>query len=212
MARYPNNWSYGVDGVDGVVGTGDITNRKNIAFFAQKKYDIITSDCGQATVQFGMQEEELMEINYCQIATILLCLRIGGNCLFKTFLPMALPLNISILAMFYKLFKKIIYFKPSLNPSSSEVYICGIGYNGGANREMLLKKHSATKYFYNAFDKTFIDAHFSAIEQLSQKTQDSITRSLLLYYNNHDYNHNALHEQQTVFCEKWLKKYYLSTI
>jgi 23S rRNA U2552 (ribose-2'-O)-methylase RlmE/FtsJ len=205
MAKYPNNWTYGAD------GTGDITNHKNIAFLAKdKKYDVISSDCGQATASFGMQEEELMEINYCQIVTILLCLRVGGNCVFKTFLPMALPLNISIMSLCYKLFTKIIYFKPSLNPSSSEIYICGLGYLGNVSPAMLLKKRDPMKWMQPTFSKSFIESHFSTLSLLSQKTQDSITRSLILYYsaNTDDVITNGIN--QTKYCERWIKKYYMS--
>jgi len=116
-----------------------------------------------------------------------------------------LPLNISIMALFYKLFTKIIYFKPSLNPSSSEIYICGLGYLGNISPAMLLKKRDPMKWMQPTFSRSFIDSHFSALEQFSKKTQDSITRSLVIYY-------HGDHIDLNNFCEKWIKKYYLSLL
>jgi 23S rRNA U2552 (ribose-2'-O)-methylase RlmE/FtsJ len=103
-------WLWGVD------GTGDITNYMNVKSLGLIKYDVLTSDCGQMTQSFGFQEEELLHIHLGQLTATLLALKVGGNCVFKTFLPIVLPLNMSLFYIMYRCFEKIMYFKPTLNP------------------------------------------------------------------------------------------------
>uniref|UniRef100_A0A6C0EBA8 Ribosomal RNA methyltransferase FtsJ domain-containing protein n=1 Tax=viral metagenome TaxID=1070528 RepID=A0A6C0EBA8_9ZZZZ len=202
-----DKWKFGKD------DTGDITVIDNILNFAEEKFDILTSDCGLPTVDFGFQEEELLKINFCQLTTILLCLKENGNCCFKTFLPIVYPLNLSIFQIFYESFEKVIYYKPTLNPSSSEIYVIGIKYKqiNEKTKELLLnsiRNFNPKLWLHDSLNCSFIKAHFDAIDKCINNTIKSIYRSIISYYYYNPIKHSELlKKSQRKDTQEWINKY-----
>jgi hypothetical protein len=119
IKAYPNNWDFGAD------GTGDITSVANILYY-KKKYsqsDLITADCG-----VGWDEKDTTsKLEYCMILLMLGACKIGGNIIFKTFMPIFEPSIISLYYILYVHFDKFIFFKPTQNPWSPEFYVIALG-------------------------------------------------------------------------------------
>lgn len=204
MKKYPQSWTFGIN------GTGDITDIDNIKYLAQNKYDIVTSDCGLCTDTFGMQEEQLSRLNYYQITAILLCLLPGGNALFKTFLPGTLPQTISLFYILHSSFNEVIYFKPSLNPSSSEYYVICLGYKPINNYAQKLASVNKIDN-YNAFlvrevDSGIINKHYLAMEGLTLQTTSYIRRSLTAYFIYNKYEKQII-QMQNKYVSEWIQKY-----
>jgi hypothetical protein len=61
----------------------------------------------------------------------------------KVFLPLARPMSLYMGHLLFEYFETVIYFKPSLNLTSSEIYLIGKGYKTipGSIRENILALH-----------------------------------------------------------------------
>jgi hypothetical protein len=209
IKKYPKQWIWGAD------GTGDIMHIENIRGFAKKQYDIVTSDCGWPMEDFGFQEEDLLQINHGQLTAMLMCLKVGGNCVFKTFLPIMFPLSLSLFYILYMHFEKIVYFKPSLNPSSSEIYVLGIHFKGISKRVEdalcdLVQKFNPDRWLFETFEKDFIKFHTEAIQTCIENTKRSMIRSILMYHFYNPKEHIELLEKiQRKDGDEWIRKYLL---
>ena len=209
IRKYPSQWIYGAD------DTGNITHLVNIRSFAKKQYDIVTSDCGLPTEEFGFQEEQLLQINHGQLTAMLLCLKVGGNCVFKTFLPLIFPLNLSLFYILYIHFEKVIYFKPSLNPSSSEIYVLGINFKGVSKPVEdalchVVQRFNPNQWLFTTFEKDFIKFHIEAVQACTENTKKSIYRSILMYHYYNPKEHDELLKRiQHKEGDAWIKKYLL---
>jgi hypothetical protein len=209
IRKYPTQWVYGAD------DTGNITHLVNIRSFAKKQYDIVTSDCGLPTEEFGFQEEQLLQINHGQLTAMLLCLKVGGNCVFKTFLPLIFPLNLSLFHILYIHFEKVIYFKPSLNPSSSEIYVLGINFKGLSKPVEdalchVVQRFNPNQWLFTTFEKDFIKFHIEAVQACIENTKKSIYRSILMYHYYNPKEHDELLKRiQHKEGDAWIKKYLL---
>lgn len=209
IKRYPTQWIWGAD------GTGNITHLTNIQSFAKIKYDIVTSDCGWPTQDFGFQEEELLQINHGQLTAMLMCLKVGGNCVFKTFLPIMYPLSLSLFYILYIHFEKVIYFKGMLNPSSSEIYVLGINFKGLSKPVEdamchVVQKFNPDQWLFKTFEKDFIKFHTEAIQVCIENTKKSIIRSILMYHYYNPKEHNELLQRiQNKEGSAWIQKYLL---
>jgi hypothetical protein len=209
IKRYPTQWIWGAD------ETGNIMHLANIRGFAKKQYDIVTSDCGWPTQDFGFQEEELLQINHGQLTAMLMCLKNGGNCVFKTFLPIMYPLSLSLFYILYIHFEKVIYFKGLLNPSSSEIYVVGINFKGLSKPVEdamchVVQKFNPDQWLFKTFEKDFIKFHTEAIQACVENTKKSIIRSILMYHYYNPKEHNELLQRiQNKEGSTWIQKYLL---
>jgi hypothetical protein len=209
IKKYPTQWIWGAD------GTGNIMHLANIRGFAKKKYDIVTSDCGWPTQDFGFQEEELLQINHGQLTAMLMCLKVGGNCVFKTFLPIMYPLSLSLFYILYIHFEKVIYFKGMLNPSSSEIYVIGINFKGISKPVedamcYVVQKYNPAQWLFTTFEKDFIKFHTEAIQACIENTKKSIIRSILMYHFYDPKEHSELLQRiQQKEGSAWIQKYLL---
>jgi hypothetical protein len=203
----PTKWIYGPS------NDGDILNPINIRDFVKGKYDIVTSDCGFDQSIFGYQEDVLIKINYCQLVTMLLSLKPMGNCVFKTFLPIYYPINISMFYVMYQCFDKIIYFKPTLNPKSSEIYVLGIGFKKIAEdlQEKLLlntENFDPNTWIFKDIDVNFANDHFNAVESCINNANKYIVNTMLMYYYfDLEKDYNKLMNIRNKYVDDWIKKY-----
>jgi len=204
IKNYPDKWLYGKD------NTGDITNFENILDFTKDKYDIITADCGLKTETFGLQEDQMAFINYCQCMIILLGLKPEGIAIFKLFLPLIRPSNISLLYIFYKSFHEIIYFKPTINPSSSEIYVVCKGFSELKDYQILIdgyKQFDINKFLFNQIDNNFLKNHLDGIIKCVHNNKISIFRNINIFYFKKLLDLNKLNKQKDDYNKKWINKY-----
>lgn len=186
IKNYPDKWLFGKD------NSGDITNIENIKYIKNQlpnDLNLITSDCGQAikdTREFNYQEKNMAYLNVSQIRAILYLLPINGNAIFKTFLPMILSINISLLYILYITFDKVYAYKPQQNPGSSEIYIICNDFKG-IDQNILNKlfdinsKNILINKFIIPVSQKFIYIYSDIITKLMNKNKKSIERSLSIY-------------------------------
>ena len=226
ISNNESNWLFGAD------STGDISSYENILEYEQiskiKQWNVITSDCGIAFTSFNFQEEEIEFINYSQFLTMLLCLQIGGTCAMKIFLPLVQPIALYMHCLIFEHFEHVTYFKPSLNLTSSEIYICGKNYKGISSllrKELLLihKKHITKKdnfifkmdiqlnilAHHLKHNQKYLNWHYQACNKMILNSIKCINKYLFFYYYmtpefKHKLQLNLKHESQ-----KWIIKYIL---
>jgi hypothetical protein len=188
ISNNKQNWLYGKD------NTGDITSHSNILEYEQlskkNKYNCITSDCGIQFSSYEFQEEEIEFINYSQFLTMMLCLQNEGHCVMKIFLPLVRPIALYMHNMLFETFNEIIYFKPSLNLTSSEIYLVGKGYKGISHsiKNELLHIHKNFKLLNLKYDINLnlklsnLKKHYDACNKLVFNSIACINKYLFFYY------------------------------
>jgi hypothetical protein len=219
-----DKWLYGAD------HTGDITSYENILNYEQisknSGYNMITSDCGIQFSIYEFQEEEIEYINYSQFITMLLCLQKGGSCAMKVFLPLARPMSLYMGHLLFEYFETVIYFKPSLNLTSSEIYLIGKGYktipdsirenilalhkNKMNIKDILPNLHNDNYYLIN------IKKHYESCNKLVFNSISCINKYLFFYNYMDEINKNRgesiekkLKSGLYHISEKWIKKYFM---
>jgi len=183
IKKYPDKWLFGKD------NTGDITNLKNIQHMKNnlpEDLNLITSDCGKRTgsKRFNLQEKDMIYLNISQIRAILYILPVGGDCIFKTFLPLVIPLNISLIYIMHLYFENIKIYKPGINPSSSEVYVICKNYKNKISEELLLQLFNITEKniklneYIIPISQSFIVNYTTIICELMNKNMLSVKKSI----------------------------------
>jgi len=210
MKKYKNRWIYGED------NTGDITNMDNIRNMKKHIPDdihLITSDCGKSLDDktFIIQEKDYCYLNISQIRAILYLLPINSNCIFKTFLPLVLPINISLIYILYKYFQEINIYKPSVNPSSSEIYIVCKKYKGIPESIMTKLIHITEENIDIGKNIVPVNKHFyyMYVENISSLIKNNIESIQLNIYFYHNYKNIVVDDiiQPKKIIENWLKQY-----
>lgn len=216
MQKHPKRWLFGKD------GTGDIMNIENIEDMKLRMgdVDLITSDCGMpicSSCDFNRQEQIMAYLNFCQVRAILYILPLNKHAVFKTFLPMVLPINVSLIYVLYTSFKQVFVYKPQQNPSSSEVYVICKHYNGCDSR-LLKRMFKVTQSSFNEkklilpIGDQFIVNYSYIISELIEKNITSIKRTLNVYdklYQDARYRlfieHLDKYSKQII--EKWISQF-----
>ncbi|ARF09740.1 FtsJ-like methyltransferase [Indivirus ILV1] len=123
LKKYKDRWLFGKD------NSGDITNKENILEFKKKlgqSMDLFTSDCGISTEskeEYFNQEINTSKLHFCQCFIALLTLKLGGNAVFKTFIPFSEISTFSIIFLIMKHFESFYIIKQQTSsPENSEVY------------------------------------------------------------------------------------------
>jgi 23S rRNA U2552 (ribose-2'-O)-methylase RlmE/FtsJ len=217
-----DNWLYGAD------NTGDITSYVNILDYEnhakKEKYNVITSDCGIQFSVYELQEEEIEYINYSQFITMLLCLQKGGSCAMKVFLPLARPIALYMSHLLLEYFETVIYFKPSLNLTSSEIYLIGKGYKTIPNtiRDEILTIHKNKMNLDSILPILSTDAqyiknikhHYISCNKLVFNSMSCINKYLFFYYYMDDIKINGVNVEKKLIdmlhkvSKEWMHKYF----
>lgn len=112
--------------------SGDVTHPDTWARVGDRlagSIDLYTSDIGVGC--WDNQEEAECRLNLGQVLCGLLCLRAGGNMVFKQFMLFT-PLHYSLLHLLTPLFRNLFVCKPlSSRAANSEIYVVGLGFVGG---------------------------------------------------------------------------------
>ena len=232
MRNHMDRWLFGKN------GTGDVTKIENIKEFKKlvpRDIKLMTSDCGlqmRDEKLFLEQETYMTPSNLAQIVCALYCMPINCNFVFKTFLPAVEILNVSLLYLVFMSFKKVVFYKPVVNPGSSEFYVVGIDYKGSSVVEKFEAFDKMFKVLRNVKrsksgnsgmidlvdvnisvmdgwdkDEKFMSNYTEAIGTLINKTSESIYRTLLFYDDNtvvNKYN-KELDNLRNVAVDQWIK-------
>lgn len=215
---YPHRWIFGDPNGD---NSGDISHSAVIKHYMKhellKGITFMTSDAGILCnpKQLNEQESYLSKINMGQIVCILACLEENGSAIFKTFLPLSEPLNISMIHLLTKLFDSLTYCKPSSSYAcNSEIYIILQGYHKIKPNilEILLAllddpnitSKSCLFDFDKAEDKVFLDSHTNAITAMVNRQIAALGSNYYYYYN---FDKITTHDIITgEYCDKWLRE------
>jgi hypothetical protein len=130
--------------------------------------DLFTSDCGLGACtknDFFTQEKRLSILNLSQCILSLLVLKIGGNAIYKIFIPMSESITVNIIYMLSKLFKKINFIKQSAgSPGSSEIYIAC----SSISKMRHLSEEMEKKYLLNCLKNNNSDNAIFSIDQMDE--------------------------------------------
>ena len=226
IKNYSNNWDFGYD------NSGDIMKNQNIKYYSKlsKNIDLLTSDCGiSSKTPYDMiyQATVVSKLTFTEILFILHNLPENGNFVIKIFLPTSSQYITSINYLLYVSFKKLYYYKPTLNPSSSEVYIIGKGYKrlSDTNLNKLFEIKDKLKYdfgFIKHLSKDFINQYEECIVFFTHKNINSIKRTLYYYekLNNEELSDNLnfnnykyiLNKKNYLYVENWMSRFKMSKI
>ncbi len=125
IKRYRQRWLLGPS------GNGDITLEENIKFFAEKKYDLVTSDVKVVdTANTNYDEEENMNaaVHLAHILIALECLAPGGTAILKHF-TLYESFSRDLVAIMAQCFEKVFIYKPKTSKAvNSEIYLVGIRF------------------------------------------------------------------------------------
>ena len=174
--KYRDQWDFGKD------NTGDITNIKNIKYYKEicKDINLLTSDCGLGWS--GTNDISLKKAHFASILFIFNNLPKDGNFVSKFVLPIDDALEIDMIYLIYKQFKKVYIYKPLQNMYSGEFYIIGIKYTPISN-SYLDKMFEILKTFdKKSFDKKIQKSKYpkSFVYQLCKSIND-ITNNWIFY-------------------------------
>lgn len=216
LRKYKEKWLWGKD------DTGDITNVDNIKEY-QKKFnytvDLFTSDCGLGAISksdFFDQEKRLSILNFAQCLIALLTLKIGGNAVFKVFVPLSESITVSILYLIMKHFKTVSFVKQSAgSPGSSEIYMIALGKVKHLDDDLRDYLFDCLKNFNSdcaLFPKEMYDSKFiNQVEHIGAKfTEDQIdtlNRSTFYYdwpetLRDHE---RYIEEGKKAYAENWVE-------
>lgn len=192
IAYDPTKWLFGPESDN----SGDITHSKVIRYYSEyfslKKINFMTADAGLHCdpQKINEQESYLAKINMGQIIAILACLEKRGTAVFKTFLPLTEPLNISMIYLTSQLFASVQFIKPEAsNSDNSEVYVILDGYKG-IDSEILdvlytmlddPEINSGTLLF-NDISKIFLKKYSDCIIPFIDRQIHSLQKSYYYYY------------------------------
>lgn len=213
--RYPDKWLFGPN------QTGDITDSNVIKSYASdpnlKNIDFMSADAGLSCHPRDLNEQEsyLSKINMGQIICILACLPIGKSALFKTFLPMAEPLTISMMYLLTYHFGEVFITKPMASHDvNSEVYVVLKNYKGidqtilNVLYEMLDDKSINSKTLLcGGVDKLFFDTYIEATTKLIDRQIQSLETHYYYYYHLDEIVQNTeWYENREKAVNMWLKE------
>jgi hypothetical protein len=214
IGAYPNRWIFGDPKID---DSGNITHAKVIRSYASnpllKNLDFITADAGLKCDPKDLNEQEsiLCKTNMGQIICILACLPIGKSAIFKTFIPITEPLNISMLYLLTYLFTEVILTKPSTSHgSNSEIYILLKEYRGINTNllEMLFTalespKITSKSSLFSYYDVSFMESYVTKLEALIDRQIRALSMNYYYYY--HFNEKDKISIDMSKYIDNWLK-------
>lgn len=156
------------------------------------------------------QEKEMVYLNVSQIRAALYLLPKNSNFIFKTFLPLILPINISLIYILYKFFGEINIYKPTINPSSSEIYFICKKYNNTDQRIInklfkITEENICINKYLIPISKYFLDTYTNIISKLINDNKKSIILSLSIY-DKYENNFNIEYDKKSII-DNWIKTF-----
>ena len=192
IESHPHRWFYGPD----IDSTGDITDSRTTRYYFGNpdigEVDFMTADGGAPVHPSIINEQEsvLSRVFLGQIICIMACLKQGGSAVMKMFLPMAKPLNISIIYMMAKMFDTIKLVKPVMSrPINSEFYVVAESYNrdkyiGNIDFfiDLLDQNITCDTWLFSAIPDNFMESYADSITNLTDNQSSSLKNLYRRYY------------------------------
>lgn len=193
ISAYPEKWLFGNPAID---DSGNITHSSLIRSYADnpalKDLDIITADGGLKcnAADLNDQEAHVCKVIMGEIICILACLPKGKNAIFKSFIPMAEPLTISMMYLLTALFEKVTITKPcTSNDCNSEVYIVLQNYKGIPENTLEIlygllddRKITSKSFLFTNVDVKFMKSYLHHISLLVDRQIAALTKNYFYYY------------------------------
>lgn len=186
IRNYPSNWHWGPD------NSGDLTKTSTIDYFRQtfdSNIDLVTSDCGFGAAtryEYHEQESIMGKVNLAQVIVAICCLRLGGNAVFKMYIPFSTPISVSIVYVLMGFFTDVSVFKPITgSPTNNEIYLVCLSKKQNLTSKSYQNLLSAITNFDNKMylspyiDRLFVD-QLAWISELVTKVQ--IDNLKVIYY------------------------------
>jgi hypothetical protein len=194
IKKYPERWIFG----DETDKSGDITHSYIIKHYAKhaklQDIDFMTSDAGLKCHPRELNEQEayLAKISMGQIVCILACLSVGKSAIFKTFLPLTEPLDISMIYLVTHLFESVDMIKPMTSHSyNSEIYFVLKKYKGikpvtlNILYDMLDDQNITSKsLLFTEIDKTFFKSYLTNIVTFVDQQTQALLQMYYYYFAN----------------------------
>ena len=217
LKKYSSRWLWGKD------GTGDITNVENIKEYEKRfnyTLDLFTSDCGLGATSksdFFDQEKRLSILNFSQCLIALTTLKIGGNAVFKVFIPLVESITVSVLFLLMKHFKNVYFIKQSAgSPGSSEIYVIALNKTRHLEDDLKNYLYDCLKNFDSnnalfpkeTFDSKFINQIEAIGVKFAEDQIDTMNRSTF-YYDWPDTlkeHEQYIEDGKKAYVETWIEK------
>jgi len=211
IKKYPERWLFGNKDDN----SGNITHSAVIKSYATnpnlKDIDFITSDAGLHChpSELNEQEAHMAKISMGQIICILACLPVGKTAVFKTYLPLTEPLNISMVYLITHLFDQVNMIKPMGSPSyNSEIYFVLTGYKGIKDTTLdtlynMLDDPGITSksLLFKEIDKMFCSSYLLNLVSLVDQQIQVLLQNYYYYYS----YHKIPVDQQGMYLDKWFE-------
>lgn len=213
IKSYPDNWIWGYD------GTGDITKESTLKQLKDKfheKVDLFTSDCGfgaSTRYEYNEQESVMGMINVAQILSGLITLKIGGNAVFKLYIPFTTPVSISLMYILCHFFNDVIVSKPLTgSPTNNEIYVIAIS----KNTSLTERSERILTGFINNFDNgVYLSPHIdnNFVDQLNHIskiiTNNQIDNLKVIYeaYDKKSIDMKKINKIKHEYYMKWMRQF-----
>lgn len=219
IEKYKNKWHYGPD------NDGDIMNINNIHFYANcaSNVNLITSDCGLP--EFNDWTYYLIKLHIFEISIILLANNKNSSFIIKLFQKTCnQPFTISLIYLLYKQYDKIYFYKPIINPQSSEFYLVGINRHTlltNTDKNKLIKILTNYKLFetqnksFKKFNQSFIKQLYNTMTEIYNHFHFTNIRNLYYYTNIDIIPRKHIDELKEKIIRKnnqWIKKHQVKPI
>jgi len=220
IKKYKNRWDLGPK------NSGDITDIDNFKHYTKlaSKAQLITGDCG-APYEFDLQSLLLTKLGVFEMCIILFANKLHSSFIIKVIQhTINKPLCIGLLYLLYKQYKYLYFYKPVVNPYSSEFYCIGI------DRQELLKKSDKVRLYKllknyntetpktllcNKYDKYFMNQFIDGLTELHNLFTFAIDRQLY-YVNNIDIikqeHLDSFEKKVEEKNNKWIKRHNVKSI
>lgn len=221
LDKYPNKWDFGKN------GTGDITNIENIKYYKDvcKKIKLLTSDCG---LGFPSYDEKSMlmnkKVHFAEIVFMFNNLPENSNFVCKFYIPIYYKLDVNLIYLLIKYFKKVYFYKPLQNMTSSEFYIVCKKYKTIPTKILNKLLNILKNFSKKSFDKEIIKVKYSNsfIHQLINIT-NKLTNNIIFYIerqfyylDNKDYISKKHYDEIKKYSDQknkeWIKKFKIKKI
>lgn len=186
VKKYPNRWDFGPS------GTGDITETRNIRYYAgiMKDADLVTSYCGEDMgdpTNMVYQDKTVAYLNFCQLLMILNGTKRGADTVAKLFLPLSLNIIVCMNYIMYMSFGELYFYKTLINAGSGEVYLVGKNYKPLTEEQLEslfeIKEHYSDNLIFVDIPESYLDHYNTCMSFFIQRHVTQIQRNIYYYEN-----------------------------
>lgn len=202
--------------------TGNLYSKKNLLYVYNKykhSIDFITGDGGfDFSINFNNQEENSLNLLFCQILFAIAIQKKGGSFILKVFDTYS-SLSIELLYLLNYLYQEIYIIKPHTSrPANSEKYVVCLNFKMVHNIDNIINKmityfdkinsNKITKLLNIEIGNYFLDKIKEVNSIFGQSQNEHIQNILnIMYDNNKNINIENIKKNHIFKCIKWCKKF-----